>query len=180
MDYTKGAIDLSSAGAVSLIVDRLGPQSPAPNGAYFSNDHLRSLLADGSFYALSTSPEDDMAFKYLEAYIKLRIWVTKVGDCDNRANDALSDLTQAAKDLGWKANAMVFVISYVSKRLGKNQGPWDGYHAALLVVKWNAAKKDFEVWIVEPKTEWESGATAPELWQTPEEEVKKWVLFMGR
>lgn len=177
MDYTKGAIDLDRRAAVRLIINKLGPQVAAPTGALFTEDHLVDMMNDLRYYALT--PENSERLHY--DVIDERLWIKNIQDCDNRANKALNDLSDHAVNANWKANCLTVVLSYVSKSLKKDRtGVWDGYHAALLNVKWEPKLNDFSVWVVEPKYIWESGATRPEKWQTPLEEVQQWVSFTGR
>lgn len=178
MDYTKGARDTNRRAAVHVLMDKLGNHVAGPMGAVFTELHLVELMQDGDFYALSSGEGgdgEDRAVKFLKKIVKPRAWKKKVKDCENRTNKGIGDLTDEAEELDWGANPLVVALAYDSISLGKGVELWDGYHVAFAVVKWNPAKKDYEVWIVEPKT-----LTAPEIWRRPEEEVKVWVLFTGR
>lgn len=181
MDYTIDAIRIPRRAFVAATMDYLGPPSPGPTGALFSWHHLIEMHMDNPFYVLRgpDNPGDpDYGKLFIENFVKPRLYVPNVKDCDNLGIAALDDLSDAAKRLGWGANGAFSALAYDSKMLAESGEPYSGYHVGLFRLLWIKSKKQIECEIVQPKYLDKFGNVHPETYHQ-REESRRWVFSLA-
>lgn len=173
-NYLKSNHIMSGSLIVDEIFNVLGVPTPAPNGAYFTREHIEASMRDALFNHPSKSLQDEFVRKYDKTCAWWR-WTDSVGDCDSRTSMFGSDMIQAALKEGWDRGIGFVDLWYASKSLrNKNSTKkWDGYHSAPAILH-KDEKGKWKLRVYQP----ESAETEPS-WNDSSDEVKFWVNAVG-